>query len=159
MVSTLAGPDDLAVLGRDSKANVIRWQLGGTAFPEGPPTPGYDVVLGRNSTGWTRRSPSAGSTACGSWQDLHFPAAPDALPAAQESWSPWRVIAARYRDCEAVWAYDLANELGPGGDLVRETAPWDRLAERAARAVREIDPGKSPSSWSRFSGRPPPSAT
>ncbi len=144
MVSTLAGPDDLAVLGRDWKANVIRWQLGGTAFPEGLLTPGYDVVLGQELDRLDAALPFCREHGLRVVVDLHsLSGGACASPAAQEKLvAVWRVIAARYRDCEAVWAYDLANEPALGETWSGETAPWDRLAERVARAVREIDPAK-----------------
>jgi aryl-phospho-beta-D-glucosidase BglC (GH1 family) len=52
----------------------------------------------------------------------------------------WRSMARRYKDSKAVWAYDLLNE--PVEDAVDEAVDdWQALAARAARAVREIDPG------------------
>lgn len=67
------------------------------------------------------------------------------------SWEPemqqalvdvWREIAARYKGDPVLYGYDLLNEpreenyvYKPGGGL-----SWNRLADRIARAIREIDP-------------------
>ncbi len=67
------------------------------------------------------------------------------------SWEPemqqlladvWREIAAKYRDEPVIWGYDLLNEpreenyvYTPEGGL-----DWNRLAEKVARAIREVDP-------------------
>ena len=49
----------------------------------------------------------------------------------------WREIAKRYKNAKAIWGYDLVNE--PIEDAVMEgTADWQELAERAAKAIREI---------------------
>lgn len=48
----------------------------------------------------------------------------------------WQRIAGRYKDNPTVWGYDLLNEPAvPGSDYER----WNRLAERIARAVRQVD--------------------
>lgn len=55
----------------------------------------------------------------------------------------WEKMAARYKDNPTVWGYDILNEplennySGQAGVL-----DWDRLAERAAKAIRRIDPVK-----------------
>ena len=77
------------------------------------------------------------------------------------SWEPemqqalvdvWREIAARYKGDPVLYGYDLLNEpreenyvYKPGGGL-----SWNRLADRIARAIREIDP-KTPIVWRPFS--------
>lgn len=141
MVSTLAGPGDLAVLGGDWKANVIRWQLGGTVFPEGLSTPGYDALLEQELGLLDAALPVCREHGLRVVADLHsLSGGACASPAAQDRLvDVWRLIAARYRDREEVWAYDLANEPALGETWSRETLPWDRLAERVARAIRGID--------------------
>jgi hypothetical protein len=62
----------------------------------------------------------------------------------------WRRLAARYRHARTIWAYDLANE--PVEDLVEEDCDdWQDLAERAARAIRALDPERTlivePANW------------
>jgi len=51
----------------------------------------------------------------------------------------WQRMARRYKDTKAVWAYDLLNEPNEGA-VEGELADWQELAERAAKAVRAIDP-------------------
>jgi endoglucanase len=67
----------------------------------------------------------------------------------------WQKMARRYKDSHAVWGYDLANE--PVEDEVAESAAdWQELAERAARAVRAIDPTHAiiiePAQWGNPNG-------
>ncbi len=62
----------------------------------------------------------------------------------------WRHIATRYKDVKAIWGYDLANE--PVEDEVADDCDdWQALAERAARAIRAIDPDRAiivePAQW------------
>lgn len=62
----------------------------------------------------------------------------------------WEHIARRYKDSKAVWGYDLANE--PVEDFVEQGCDdWQALAERAARAIRAVDPARTiivePASW------------
>ena len=62
----------------------------------------------------------------------------------------WRGIASRYIDAKPICGYDLVNEpveedVGDGCD------DWQALAERAARAIRAIDPRRTlivePANW------------
>ncbi len=62
----------------------------------------------------------------------------------------WRRMATRYKDSNVLWAYDLANE--PVEEVVEEECDdWHGLAERAARAIRAIDPTHAiivePNNW------------
>jgi aryl-phospho-beta-D-glucosidase BglC (GH1 family) len=72
-------------------------------------------------------------------------------PKAQEKFVQlWRKIALRYKDAKPIWAYDLANE--PVEEDVAETCEdWQGLAERAARAIRSVDPERAiivePTGW------------
>lgn len=55
--------------------------------------------------------------------------------------SLWREIAARYKGNPLVYGYDLINEpVERNYDPWSDALDWNRLAERIARAVREIDP-------------------
>ena len=57
-------------------------------------------------------------------------------PALQDrSVALWRAIAARYVDEPTIIGYDLINEPG----VTRDTAQWQQLAQRIARAIREVD--------------------
>jgi hypothetical protein len=54
----------------------------------------------------------------------------------------WQHMARRYKDSRTIWGYDLANEpveSAAGEDL----ADWQDLAERAAKAIRVIDPQRA----------------
>ena len=62
----------------------------------------------------------------------------------------WRQMARKYKDAKAVWGYDLANE--PVESAVDEDLDdWQDLAERAAKAIRQIDPARAiivePAPW------------
>jgi hypothetical protein len=51
-------------------------------------------------------------------------------------------MARRYKDAKAIWGYDLANE--PVESIAGEDmADWQELAERAAKAIRVIDPKRT----------------
>lgn len=67
----------------------------------------------------------------------------------------WRHIARRYKDTKIIWGYDLANEpveSAAGEDL----ADWQDLAERTAKAIRQIDPQRAiivePAQWGNPAG-------
>ena len=56
----------------------------------------------------------------------------------------WREIAEKYKDEPVIWGYDLLNEpreenyiYTPDGGL-----DWNRLAEKIAKAIREVDPSR-----------------
>jgi endoglucanase len=62
----------------------------------------------------------------------------------------WQHMARKYKDAKAIWGYDLANE--PVESVAGEDlADWQDLAERAAKAIREIDPERAiivePAQW------------
>jgi aryl-phospho-beta-D-glucosidase BglC (GH1 family) len=54
----------------------------------------------------------------------------------------WQLIAKRYRNAKVVWGYDLANE-PEEGRVSEDCDVWQDLAERVARAIREIDPERT----------------
>jgi len=62
----------------------------------------------------------------------------------------WQQMARKYKDVKAIWGYDLVNE--PVEEAADdELADWQELAERAATAIREIDPVRTiivePAQW------------
>lgn len=67
----------------------------------------------------------------------------------------WHHIARRYKSNQAIWAYDLANE-PVESDVGEDLDDWHALAERAAKAIRAIDPQRAiivePSQWGSPSG-------
>jgi hypothetical protein len=166
MVSPNIDADSLRVLGQDWKANLIRFQLirfgraGQPAMPDG-----YDEWL----EGELKKLDAA-LALCEKYGlfvlvDLHSPPGGKATVSgyigsdsglfsdrqAQDKFvEVWRRIATRYKDAKAIWGYDLAKE--PVEEESEEACDdWQALAERAARAVRTIDPERTiivePSQW------------
>jgi len=62
----------------------------------------------------------------------------------------WHKIALRYKGAKPIWAYDLANE-PVEEDVAEGCEDWQGLAERAARAIRSVDPERAiimePTGW------------
>ena len=67
----------------------------------------------------------------------------------------WQHMARRYKDSKAIWGYDLANEPVEAA-AGEELADWQDLAERAAKAIRAIDPERAiivePPEWGNPAG-------
>ena len=166
MVSPDIDAAGLRVLGTEWRANLIRWQLVRHARPEQQVWPdGFDAWLAEALRRLDAALPACEANGLRVVVDLHSPpggkpisggyvAANDRLftdPAAQARFvSAWQAIAARYRGAKAVWGFDLVNE--PVEDLVEEGCDdWQGLAERAARAIRAIDPTRTlivePAAW------------
>ncbi|HVV70351.1 MAG TPA: cellulase family glycosylhydrolase, partial [Verrucomicrobiae bacterium] len=62
----------------------------------------------------------------------------------------WKKITTRYRGRAIIWGFDLVNE--PDDSMVTEDClDWNGLADKAARAVRAIDPNRAiivePAQW------------
>lgn len=72
-------------------------------------------------------------------------------PAAQTKFvEVWEQIAKRYKGRQIIWGFDLVNE--PDDTMVSEDClEWNDLAEKAARAVRKVDPERTliiePNQW------------
>jgi endoglucanase len=144
-------PEDLRVLGMEWKANLIRWQL-----VRAWGVPGTDRDLAEYDDWIARKCAELDDVlaACRTYGikaviDLHSPPGgryPDNAMAMfyekkynEHFVETWRTIASRFKGHPALWAYDLVNEpvqtgLPPLGLDFLETQ------ERAARAIREIDP-------------------
>ena len=154
MVSPRIDEDGLRTLGRDWKANCMRWQLIRHGRPGEPSSLGdYDDWLAGELERLDAALPRCEKYGLLVVVDLHSPPGGKATVsgyvgsddrlftdrAAQEKFiDVWRRIAGRYRDSRPVWGYDLANE--PVEEYVEEGCDdWHDLAERAARAIREID--------------------
>jgi endoglucanase len=171
MVSPNATEEDLRVLGRDWNANLIRWQLIRSGRIDDPlDLNAYNAWLESAlkrldaALPWCERyglmvvvdlhSPPGGQKTSGGYAGSDNGLFTDA--ACQKRFVQlWQEIARRYRDSKPIWGYDLANEpvesFG-GADL----ADWQELADRAARAVRAIDPHRAiivePPQWGSPSG-------
>ncbi len=166
MISPNIDEDGLRTFGRDWNANLIRWQLihtrGGlpvTTLAE------YDAWLENELKKLDAALPLCEKYGLYVVVDIHSP--PGGKPttsgyvgsddrffsdkACQDKFiEVWQKMARRYRGAKAVWGYDLANEpventFGEGCD------DWQALAERAAKAIREIDPERAiivePAAW------------
>jgi endoglucanase len=164
--------EDLRVFAQDWGGNLLRWQL--LHLPEkGADTDlaAYDRWLDRalvkldDVIAWSREygvkvvvdlhsppgghvSPSGVATSTGAfWTN----------PAAQQHFvEVWKKIAARYKkESGVIWGFDLLNE--PDDRTVTpECDDWQTLAEKAARAIREIDPTRTlivePNTWGSAEG-------
>lgn len=158
MIGPHIDAEGLQTLGRDWNANLIRWQLIRHGRPGQPSSlEDYDAWL----EGELKRLDAALSLCRrhGIYVvvDLHSPpggkstvsgyvGSDDRLfsdRAIQDKFvEVWRGIARRYRGVQAIWGFDLANE--PVEDFVEEGCDdWHDLAERTARAIREIDPERT----------------
>jgi endoglucanase len=158
--------NSLHLLGRDWKANLIRWQL------VRPGSPGQPSSL-EEFDGWLDNELRKLDSAL-SWceqdgvyvvLDLHSPPGGKATsggyvgsddrfftdPICQAKFVDlWQRIAQRYKHAKPIWGYDLANE--PVEDVVAANCDhWPELAERAAKAIRSVDPNRAiivePAAW------------
>ncbi len=166
MVSPDIDEEGLRVLGQEWNANLIRWQLirrGRIADPLD--LKAYDRWLAAELAKLDRILPICRKYGLLVALDLHSPpggrstsggyAGSDSalftsVECQQRFVELWREIARKYKDSPVIWGYDLANEpvesVGADG-----LADWQELAERAARAIREIDPQRAiivePPNW------------
>lgn len=171
MISPDIDAAGLRVLGREWNANLIRWQLirrGRAGQPSS--LEDYDAWLEGELKKLDAALPLCREIGLYVVVDLHSPpggkgtsggyvGSDDRLftdPACQAKFvQVWQRIAARYKGAQPIWGYDLVNE--PVEDSVAEECDdWQGLAERAARAVRAIDPARTilvePASWGGPSG-------
>ncbi|MBM4049484.1 MAG: glycoside hydrolase family 5 protein, partial [Planctomycetes bacterium] len=157
MVSPNVTEDSLRLFGQDWKANLIRWQLvRSRAQAKAAPLDlnAYD--------GWLEgelRKLDAALPLCEKYGllvvvDLHSPPGGQVTQggyagsdhglftsaACQRKFiEVWQRMAQRYKSAKAVWGYDLANEPIEGA-VTDDVSDWQELAERTAKAIREIDP-------------------
>jgi hypothetical protein len=160
MVSTEANADDLRVLGREWNANLIRWQL--CEFRPRIDTSdlaAYDAFLEEHLQKLDAALPGCAAAGLLVVVDLHT--GPGHWGESGQSLFTnrkyqdrfveiWEHIARRYKAAPAVWGYDLLNEPLEEG-AAEGVADWQELAERAARAIRRIDPDRTiivePAPW------------
>ena len=155
MIGLDVGEADIRVLGGDWGANHIRWQLLWNSFPNGP----ADTASIQSYRNWLEREyqrlerllPVCEALGMYIAIDLHTP--PGGRD--KDSYMPlfkrkdlqdeflrtWEVIATRFKNQKAVWAYDLLNEacidtVYPG------LMGWQELATAAAKKIRAIDPNR-----------------
>jgi aryl-phospho-beta-D-glucosidase BglC (GH1 family) len=166
MVSPNIDAESLRVLGQEWNANLIRFQLIRSGRVGQPAmSGGYDAWLEGELKRLDAILPLCEQYGLFVVVDLHSPPGGKATAGgylgsdsglfsdrqAQEKFvEVWRRIAGRYKDAKAIWGYDLANE--PVEDQSEDTCDdWQALSERAARAIRAIDPERAiilePSQW------------
>lgn len=166
MISPNIDAAGLRVLGHDWNANVLRWQLIRFGRPGSATAPGaYDTWLENELKRLDAALPLCEQNGLMVVVDLHSPPGGKGTvsgyigsdnglfvePKAQDKFvETWRKISMRYKDQKAIWGYDLANE--PVEDDVAEGClDWQGLAERAAHAIRAIDPARTiivePANW------------
>ncbi|HEY0866256.1 MAG TPA: cellulase family glycosylhydrolase [Fimbriimonas sp.] len=167
MVSTDVTKDDLIVLGREWKANVIRYQLTWSGFPKSK----ADDASPEEHFEWLQATlkkvdenlPTCRLVGLKVVLDLHTgPGGRDAengIRILQEARfadafvGEWEHMARRYRGNRTIWAFDLLNEPTVTN---KDVTTWPELALRAAKAIRAIDPGRTliyePSPWADSAG-------
>ena len=171
MISPNIDAAGLRVLGRDWHANLIRWQLIRHGRPgESSSLSDYDAWLEGELKRLDAALPRCEENGLYVVVDLHSPpggkvtsggyaGSDDRLftdPACQAKFvEVWQRMARRYQGARPIWGYDLVNE--PVEDFVEDGCDdWQALAERAARAIRTIDPARAiivePASWGGPSG-------
>jgi endoglucanase len=164
MAGTRLTETDIEHFARSWGGNLLRWQFFEAARKDRP-LDQYDAWLDAELEyldrvlGWCRRHGVLVVV------DLHSPPGGEAFsagyitargdifrrPEAQAKFiEVWQRIARRYRGNEVIWGFDLLNE--PDDSMLAEGCfDWQRLAERAALAVREIDPTRTlifePNGW------------
>ncbi|HEV7301113.1 MAG TPA: cellulase family glycosylhydrolase [Tepidisphaeraceae bacterium] len=147
---------DIAHFAREWNGNLLRWQL----FEAGKgdrPLDQYDAWLETELAyfdqvlNWCRKHGVLIAL------DLHSPPGGEAFeagyitgrgdifrkPEAQAKFvEVWRRIAERYKGNDVIWGFDLMNE--PDDTMLAEGClDWQQLAERAGRAIREVDPART----------------
>ncbi len=166
MISPGIDADSLRVLGQEWNANLLRWQLIRSGRPgQGAALDTYDDWLESELKRLDAALPLCEKYGLLAVVDLHSPPGGKGTAggymgsdaglfterACQDHFvEVWRRIAARYRGQKNIWGFDLVNE--PVEDNVEEgCADWQGLVERAARAVRAIDPDRTlivePTHW------------
>lgn len=158
MIAPNIDADSLRTLGRDWNANLIRWQLVRQGRPgEASTLADYDSWLEGELQRLDAALPLCERYGLYVAVDLHSPPGGKATTggyvgtddrlfmdrAVQDKFvAVWQMIARRYRDARPIWGFDLANE--PVEEFVEEGCDdWHGLAERTARAIREIDPQRT----------------
>ena len=164
MIGTRVDEKDIRVLGGEWGANHIRWQLLWGGFPNGP----ADKATIQEYRNWLegeyrrleRLLPVCEELGMLIAIDLHTP------PGGRDTGShmamfrkkefqdefihTWEVIATRFKDNKAIWAYDLLNECVEG-KVANNCMSWQELSAATAKRIRAIDPERciiiEPAEW------------
>lgn len=158
MISPNIDAEGLRVLGQEWKANLIRWQLirhGQAGQPDDLAS--YDQWVQGELKKLDAALPLCERFGLRVVVDLHSPPGGKATAGGyvgsdhrlftdrqcQDKFVElWRHIATRYRAAKPIWGYDLVNE-PVEDDVADDCDDWQDLAERTARAIREIDPQRT----------------
>jgi endoglucanase len=165
MISPSITPESLQVLGGDWNANLIRWQFIRTGRGGHGDEADYDRWLADQLQKLDAALPICEKLGVYVVVDLHSPPGGKGTaggymgsdaglftdPRAQDKFVRiWELIATRYKSSRAIWGYDLVNE-PLEDDVAEDCLDWQGLAERAARAIRKIDPQRTiivePARW------------
>jgi len=166
MVSPGIDEAGLRVFGEKWNANLIRWQLvRQEKFDDGTDLVAYDRWLQGalkqldTALPWCEKyglkvvvdlhSPPGGQRLSGGYAGSDHGLFTDAK-CQRKFIEIWQQMAERYKNSPVIWGYDLANEpVETPGD--EDLADWQELAERAAKAIRAIDPKRTiivePAEW------------
>jgi aryl-phospho-beta-D-glucosidase BglC (GH1 family) len=152
MISTKVTADDLRTLASWG-ANSIRWQLTWDGFPHSP----ADTATLAQYNAWLQQSlahldallPLCRQLGLHIALDLHTPPGGRA-PSGQEcnmfqsrEWQQaflaiWKMLATRYNNEPAIWAFDLVNE-PQEGVVPKGLLNWPELAKKTAELIRAVD--------------------
>ncbi|MEK6796949.1 MAG: cellulase family glycosylhydrolase [Spirochaetota bacterium] len=144
MVGPITKDEDFAFIATDLNANVIRWEMGGTRFHDiGLSLTNYDAVLRDEVVLLDAALAQCRKHGLYCVIDLHSLSRKtfESTRNQEKFIAVWKGLAARYRTNEVVWGYDIANEPDER-EWKTGTLFWNDLAEKTAKAIREIDPVK-----------------
>lgn len=150
-------------------ANLIRFQLSRRRNEDHTTEEGFRKIIARGLSELDAILPAARANGIKILIDMHVGPGTslNELLSNKLSWEPamqqlladiWREIAEKYKDEPVIWGYDLLNEpreenyiYTPDGGL-----DWNRLAEKIAKAIREVDPDTpiiiEPAQWGGAAG-------
>lgn len=152
MISPQVTATDLETLGRQWKANHVRWQLLWDGYPFSSADRGdlkaYDAWLTKALTHLDQLLATCEQSGLKVLIDLHTPPGGRSRDLNfrlfqeqkfQDAFlQVWNLIAHRYRGNKTIWGYDLLNE--PAEGMVRMgLMNWHELAKHAAKNIRAID--------------------
>lgn len=158
MVGSDIDENSLRLFGEQWNANLIRWQLIRTGRIADPlDLDAYERWLNSKLERLDSLLPACEKYGLMVVLDLHSPPGGKSTQggyagsdhglftsaACQEKFVQlWQDIARKYKGNQTIWAFDLANEPveSTGED---ELADWYELAERAAKAIRSVDPDRA----------------
>ncbi|MBN2507760.1 MAG: cellulase family glycosylhydrolase [Verrucomicrobia bacterium] len=144
--------EDLRVLGREWRANLIRWQI---TRNWGKPNTDLDLAEYDRWIDSELADLDQALAACSRYGlkavvDLHSPPGGryednsirmfHEAPYQEHFIRLWEKIARRYRGHAAIWGYDLVNEPVQGKPSPPGIADWLGTQIQAARAIRAVDP-------------------